>query len=112
LKLYFDATCPLCRSFAKLLRKHLSEQIELLEMPDGAQAKDFKLELSSGEILYGKEAIDALEKEAPRVRDFFWMLPESYKGKALHGTYALTKFGRWFFNLFRRRRCNECGHKK
>jgi len=112
LKLYFDATCPLCNSFAKLLRKSLGEQVELLEMPEGDQAKDFKLELSSGEFLYGKDAIDALEKEIPKVKDFFWMLPDSYKGKALHGTYALGKFWRRIFYFFRKRRCDECGSRE
>jgi predicted DCC family thiol-disulfide oxidoreductase YuxK len=112
LKLYFDAACPLCNSFAKLLRKHLSEQVELLEMPQGEQAKDFKLELEGGEFLYGQEAIGALEKEIPKAKDFFWMLPDSYKGKALHGAYALGKFWRRIFYFFRKRRCDECGHKE
>jgi hypothetical protein len=109
LKLYFDANCPLCRSFAKLLRKHLSGQVELLEMPNSEQIKDFKLELPNGELLYGKEAIDALEREVPKVKDFFWMLPESYKGKALHETYALGKLFRRFFYFFGKKRCEGCG---
>jgi hypothetical protein len=108
LKLYFDSNCPLCRSFVKLLQKHLGEQVDFLEMPEGEQAKDFKLELPSGELLHGKAAIDALAKEIPRVRDFFWMLPESYKDKALHGTYALGKFWRRIFYFLRGKRCNEC----
>jgi hypothetical protein len=108
LKLYFDATCPLCGSFAKLLQKHLKGQVELLEMPEGEQSKDFKLELSSGEFLYGKEAIDALEKEVPKVKDFFWMLPDSYKGKALHKTYAFGKFLRRLFYFFYGKRCEKC----
>jgi hypothetical protein len=112
LKLYFDAACPLCRSYAKLLRKHLSEQVELLEMPSGEQSKDFKLELSNGEILYGKKAIDTLEKEVPKIKDFFWMLPEHYKGKALQETYVLSKFFRRVFYFFKRSRCYECGSEK
>jgi predicted DCC family thiol-disulfide oxidoreductase YuxK len=108
LKLYFDATCQLCRSFAKLLRKHLNEQVEFLEMSEGELSKDFKLELSNGEILYGKEAIDALEKEIPKVKDFFWMLPDSYRGKALHKTYALGRFLRKVFYFFRGKKCGEC----
>jgi hypothetical protein len=111
LKLYYDSACPLCRSFSKLLQKHLNEQVEFLEMPEGEQSKDFKLELSSGEMLYGKEAIDALEKEIPKVKDFFWMLPESYKGKALQETYALGKFLRRFFYFFNGKRCGECDSK-
>ena len=104
MKLYFDSHCPLCRSFAKLLRKHLGGEIEIIEFPQGEGAKDFKLELSNGEFLYGKEAIDVLEKEVPKVKDFFWMLPDSYKGKALHKTYALGKVLRWIF----KRKCREC----
>ena len=109
MKLYFDANCPLCRSFAKLLQKHLSERLELLELPNGEQAKDFKLELPSGELLYGKEAINALEREVPKVKDFFWMLPESYKGKALQETYTLSKLFRRVFYFFGKKQCEECG---
>jgi hypothetical protein len=108
LKLYFDAACPLCRSFAKLLRKHLSSEAEIIEFPQGEQAKDFKLELSTGEFLYGKEAIDALEKEVPKIKDFFWMLPDSYKGKALRKTYTFGKFFHRFFYFLRGKRCGEC----
>jgi len=106
LKLYFDSNCPLCCSFAKLLQKHLGAEIEIIPFPQGEQAKDFKLELSSGEFLYGKEAIDVLEKEVPKVKDFFWMLPDSYKGKALHKTYAFGKVLRWIF--YRGRGCEKC----
>jgi len=104
LKLYFDSNCTLCRSFAGLLQKHLGGEIEVIPFPQGEQAKDFKLELSNGEFLYGKEAIDALEKEVPKIKDFFWMLPDSYKGKALHKTYAFGKFLRRIF----KRKCREC----
>jgi len=108
LRLYFDSNCPLCRSFAKLLQKHLGAEIEIIPFPQGEQAKDFKLELLSGEFLYGKEAIDALEKEAPKIKNFFWMLPDSYRGKALHKTYAFGKVLRWIFYFFGRKRCGEC----
>jgi len=104
LKLYFDSNCTLCRSFAGLLQKHLSSDVEIIPFPQGEGAKDFKLELSNGEFLYGKEAIDTLEKEVPKIKDFFWMLPDSYKGKALHKTYA---FGR-FLRRILRRGCKEC----
>jgi len=108
LKLYFDSNCPVCRSFAKLLQKHLSGEAEIIPLPQGEQAQEFKLELSSGEVLYGKEAIDALEREIPKVKDFFWMLPSSYRGKAVHKTYAIGNFLRRIFNLFYGNRCDEC----
>jgi len=107
LKLYFDSNCPLCRSFAKLLQKHLSGEIEVIPFPQGEESKDFKLELSNGKFLYGKEAIDALEKEVPKVKDFFWMLPDFYRGKALHKTYAFGKFLRRLF--YGKRECEGCG---
>ncbi|MCL1956194.1 MAG: DUF393 domain-containing protein [Fibromonadales bacterium] len=106
MKLYFDSNCALCRSFAKLLKKHLSGEIEIIPFPQGEGSKDFKLELSNGELLYGKEAIDALEKEVPKVKDFFWMLPDSYKGKALHKTYV---FGKFLRRIFGKKECGECG---
>jgi len=108
LKLYFDSNCPVCRSFARLLQKHLSGEAEIIPLPQGEQTQDFKLELSNGEVLYGKEAIDALEREVPKVKDFFWMLPDSYRGKAVHKIYAFGKFLRRIFHFFGKRRCGEC----
>jgi len=105
LKLYFDSDCPLCRSFAKLLQKHLSGEVNIIPFQQGEQAKDFKLELSNGEFLHGKEAIDALEREVPKIRDFFWMLPDSYRGKALHKTYA---FGKFLRSILFRKKCEKC----
>ena len=80
--------------------------MDVIPFPQGEQAKDFKLELLNGEFLYGKEAINALEKEVPKIKDFFWMLPDSYRGKALHKTYAFAKFLRL---IFFRKKCGECG---
>lgn len=108
MKLYYDSNCILCCSFAKLLQKHLGEQISLLKFSENEDAKDFKIELSNGEFLYGTEAIDALEKHVPKVRDFFWMLPDKYKNKALHKTYTLSKFWRNFFSFFKIKRCGDC----
>jgi len=108
LKLHYDSDCPVCRSFAKLLQKHLSGEVETVPLPQGEQTQEFKLELLSGEVLYGKEAIDALEKENPKVKDFFWMLPDSYRGKAIHKTYAFGKFLRRIFRFFGKKRCEEC----
>ena len=108
MKLYFDSNCPVCRSYAKLLQKNLSDEVETIPFPEGVQAQEFKLELSSGEFLYGKEAIDALVKEVPKVKDFFWMLPDSYRGKAVHEAYAFGKFMHKVFNFFSRQHCDEC----
>jgi hypothetical protein len=106
LKLYFDSNCPVCRSFAKLLQKHLSGEVEII--PFSEQAEDFKLELAGGKTLYGKEAIKILEKEIPKIKDFFWMLPGSYRGKAIYKTYAFGKFLRRISNFFGGRRCDKC----
>lgn len=109
MKLYFDSNCPLCKSFAGLLKKHLESEIETVPLPQGEFTQDFKLELSNGEILQGKDAIDALEKYVPKIKDFFWMLPEAYKSQALRGTYILGKFWRKFFYFLRGKNCGECG---
>jgi predicted DCC family thiol-disulfide oxidoreductase YuxK len=108
LKLYYDSSCPVCNSFAKLLRKNFDGQVELLDMPQGEQAKEFKLETDNGEFLHGKEAIDRLASEVPKIKDFFWILPDSYRGKALHKTYAFGKFIRHIFYFFRGKPCGEC----
>ncbi|MDR2999935.1 MAG: DUF393 domain-containing protein [Fibromonadaceae bacterium] len=106
MKLYFDSSCPLCRSFAKLLQKHLSGEVETIPLPQGEQAQEFEL-VFNGETLRGKEAIDTLVKEVPRVKDFFWMLPDSYRGKAVHKTYALGRLFRRLSKFFSGK-CEEC----
>jgi len=106
LKLYFDSNCPVCNSFAKLLKKHLSGEAEIIPLIE--HAEDFKLELADGKILHGKEAIETLGKEIPKVKDFFWMLPDSYRGKALYEAYAFGRFLRKVFYFLRGRKCGEC----
>lgn len=105
-RLYYDSGCPVCRSFAKLLDKHLKGAVELIPMEEesASQAREFRLETSEGHSLYGEQAVHELARLEPRIEEYFWMLPPSYRGKALVRTY---KFGNWLRRLFRRP-CGRC----
>jgi predicted DCC family thiol-disulfide oxidoreductase YuxK len=103
---FYDAGCPLCRSFAGLLSKHLAGQIEMLPMgeEEAKTAKEFKLVTEEGLTLYGERAVNHMARFYPKVRDFFWMLPASYQGKAAVEAY---RFGKWLRRLWGRG-CREC----
>ncbi|GHV11017.1 hypothetical protein AGMMS49938_00990 [Fibrobacterales bacterium] len=107
-RLFYDPLCPVCRSFAGLLRKNLDGAVELVELDikEAKTSKDFRLELSDGSVLYGEQAIQRLASEVPKVKDFFWMLPDSYRNKAVLQSY---RFAKWLRKMFVRRECRECG---
>lgn len=105
-RLLYDSDCTVCRSFARLLQKNLGDAIVLVPM-DPATARtatEFSLEQPDGTVLHGEAAIAALEKAVPAIRDYFWMLPPSYRGKALVRTYRL---GKWLRKLWGCRTCNK-----
>ena len=105
-RLYYDPGCPVCQSFAKLLRKHLQGEVELVPMDaqTAEKAQEFRLETSEGISLYGEQAVKELARIEPRIQEYFWMLPPSYRGKALVRTY---RFGNWLRRLLRRP-CGRC----
>jgi len=110
-RLLYDPQCAVCNSFAKLLRKNLEGSVELVPMEpqEASQAKEFRLELADGTSLQGEAAIQALEKIEPRIRDYFWMLPPAYRGKALVRTY---RFGKWLRGLWGCKSCPCDSHEK
>lgn len=69
---------------------------------ESSQATEFRLVLALGATYHGIEAIQELERQVPAIRDFFWMLPDRYRGKALVQSYRL---GRWFRQLWGCRQC-------
>jgi len=97
--LYYDAQCILCKSFAQLLSRKISPE-ELVLSPMNAEerrhARDFRVSTPEGE-LQGKDAISWLAARLPAIRQFFWMLPDSYRTSALIRTYSFAKkIRRWF----------------
>ena len=105
-RLFFDDSCPVCRSVAKLLAKHLGDAISLepMDAAEASAAKEFRMIDSQGRELLGEAAIEALAQQVPEVRQYFWMLPPSYRGKALVRTY---RFGRWLRRVFGCGSCNQ-----
>ena len=106
-RLFYDPECPVCRSFAKLLRTNLHGQVELVPMDKATarSATEFSLELPDGSHLQGEPAIKALEKMVPAIGNYFWMLPPGYRGQAVIQSY---RFGKWLRRLFG---CRACGDK-
>ena len=111
-KLYYDPRCVVCQSFAKLLkRKITNDAINWIPLRDEKQwpteryAKkfhrldEFKLISPHGFEFSGKEAVDRLAERFPEVKSYFWMLPNGARVRAIHKTYA---FGKWLRKLFKR----------
>lgn len=106
-QIYFDATCPVCSNYIRLVKKKVSEsQVEYL--PSGSEAKDFKYVDANGSTYTGSVAIDKLALDFPAITEYMFMLPPSLKplglkaaykiGSAIRRTVAKVKKG-----------CN-CGH--
>jgi len=87
-KLYFDGNCPVCTSYIRLLRKKLDEtKIEII--PFQSSAKEFQYVSADGRVYAGNRAIEQLAKDFPAVTNYFWILPDKYKVKALQVAYKV-----------------------
>ena len=107
-KLYYDGNCPVCTNFVKLLQRKLDpERIEFV--PTNTNAKDFQFILGDGSVFYGEQAIEQMAMAFPRVKNFFWMLPDKYKIKALQTAY---KVGGMVRNLIKPKKGCGCGGKR
>ena len=92
-KLYYDATCPICDNYVKLLKRKINAS-EIQFIGSTEKMDDFKFSLEDGSTYYGKEATERLAKRFPVVLDYFWMLPEKYKAKGLQAAYAVGSAAR------------------
>ena len=87
-RLYYDATCPVCTNFIKLLRKKINiSKISILPSP--TDAKDFQFVDLQGRVYSGDSAVEQLSIAFPKIKNFFWMLPDKYKLKALKAAYQV-----------------------
>lgn len=106
--LRFDAQCPVCRSFAGLLQRKLTQdglRFEAMPQAESAQAREFELHLDSGEIFFGEDAVRELATRIPRVKDFFWMLPATYRTQAAVRGYRWLA---WLRRFWGRGYCPRC----
>jgi hypothetical protein len=105
--LYYDGKCPVCKSFAKLLRQKLTaQQLELvaLQGEQADKAEEFFLDTPSGRV-FGYHAAQTLEQAYPQIKEYFFMLPSKYRHEAYAKTYAL---GRWLRTILRPRHKRKC----
>lgn len=87
-RLYYDANCPVCSNYVKILRKKVD--INLVEfIPSPSDAKDFQFVDLQGKVTKGEAAIEQLALAFPEVKNFFWMLPDKFKLKALKTAYKV-----------------------
>jgi len=107
-KLYYDGNCPVCTNYVKLLRKKLNPtKIECIATT--TDATEFKLVTPDGRTFNGEQAIEKLAERFPKVKNFFWMLPERYKVKALKVAY---KVGGAVRKIIKKKGGCGCGGKR
>lgn len=107
--LYYDSNCPICSSFARLLKGKLDRtRINVVAL--ASDASDFKLKTPRGAEYVGKEALDILLREFPEVKSFFWMLPTGMRSNAVKATVSVAKSARNLIGSLTKRPCN-CGKR-
>jgi predicted DCC family thiol-disulfide oxidoreductase YuxK len=111
--LHFDPHCPVCKSFAKLIRRKISEEelpYQAMSEEEALQADSFVLELTSEDDtklkLEGPEAIDKLAELYPAIREYFWMLPSNWHAPAMETTWRVGKWMRSIMNRLSGRKCD------
>jgi len=108
-KILYDQDCPVCRSFAKLLKKKFPPET-LLTVPmnpaDLEDAESFCVELPDGQRFFDRDAVHQLAERHPDVKGYFWMLPPGYREEAMFRTYRMGRLLRRIMNIGRRRKCN------
>lgn len=107
-RLYFDANCPICNSFINLLKKKLDDtKIEII--PFTTHAKDFQYVSSQSRVFTGNKAIEEMAKDFPAVTNYFWILPDKYKIRALQAVY---KVGSAVRNILPKKKGCNCGKRR
>ena len=109
--LFYDQNCPVCNSFANLLRKKIQNpRFEVCEIsPEKLnEYQDFYIQ-DGDKIKIGKEAIDYLAEHSPEVKDFFWMLPPDYRKGALQNS---MKFAKWIRRWILGKKDCDCDKKE
>lgn len=109
-KLIYDANCPICANYTRLLKKKISPE-KLDYVPDGDGLDEFRY-INSNEVAFeGRPAIDELSKDFPEVNQFFWLLPQKYRTTALKAAYTAASAARSVLKTVTRGGCG-CGKKR
>ena len=105
-RLVYDANCPVCTNYVKLLKKKISEQ-KLDYLPSTAKLEDIQYVNAKNQMFSGNNAIQQLANDFPAVLDYVWMLPSSYKVQGLKAAYKIGGTVRRLYNRVTRHKC--CG---
>lgn len=92
-KLYYDAHCPICTSFVSMLKTKV-DLAKISFLPTTSNTKDFRLDISTGKVVYGQDAINELAQAFPAILNYFWMLPQGFKKPALNMVYKAGSVAR------------------
>lgn len=109
--LWYDETCPICRSFKAELEERTDGELQFkVSDPD---SKSFKYENENG-VFEGREAIATLMKDFPDLVPVLAMLPENWKIAIMQTMTSIASLGRTIIKktekVLNKKGCN-CGGK-
>ena len=104
-KFYFDNGCPICSQYKRVVEKKLGNKADYI--PASSGASDFEYIGYNGVKSSGTQAIEALVKDFPEMKDFMWVLPEKYRVTALKAVYKVSSVVRKAYGTVKKG-CN-CG---
>ena len=115
-RIYYDKTCPVCSNYIKLVQRKVEQQAEKAGKKVGelveyyqseAGASEFKFIDENGKEYSGSDAIEAMAKVFPSVKDYMFMLPQKYKVSGLKAAYKVGSVVRKAYGAVKKG-CN-CG---
>ena len=112
-KLYYDANCPICRNYVRILKSRIAAPDTITFIPIEADVNEFRYTAFDGNDYNGQVAIDMLCTDHPEILKFFFMLPTKYRTTALHAAYkAASSIRTAIASIGRPRKPCNCGKKK
>lgn len=108
-KVIYDGNCPVCTTYMRLVKNKLgSEKVEYITSSE--TATDFEYTSLAGKSYFGTQAIAAMAKDFPAIKDYAWYLPEKYRTVGLQMQYKVGSVIRKAVGIVKKG-CN-CGGKK
>lgn len=84
--LIYDASCPICVNYVKILKRKIS-MAQLNFVSSDGKLNEFKFITEDGTEFQGKDAIAKMANRFPIIMDYFWMLPEKFRVTGLQVAY-------------------------
>ena len=109
-RLFYDATCPICSNYVRMLRKKISPN-KISFIPTQTKAAEFQFVTPDNQVFTGKKAVEQLGALFPEVLSYFWMLPDKYKMAGLQTAYKVGSVIRKAKNKLTVQRKRGCGCK-